>query len=135
MFALAFEDRYRVLLVRFSGIHVPEDISELEWAATEIVAWDGPMHGLLLDYTSVEAVAVLRATTLRSSTLGLTRTTTPIGPRNASRDRHGPSPRLPSIKLTPPPERPPGSPSIARTAQTPSALPSTCAQARGPALP
>jgi hypothetical protein len=58
MFALAFEDRYRVLLVRFSGIHVPEDISELEWAATEIVAWDGPMHGLLLDYTSVEAVAV-----------------------------------------------------------------------------
>jgi hypothetical protein len=58
MFALAFEDRYRVLLVRFSGIHVPEDISKLDWAATEIVAWDGPMRGLLLDYTSVEAVAV-----------------------------------------------------------------------------
>jgi hypothetical protein len=58
MFALAFEDRYRVLLVRFSGIHVPEDISKLDPAVTEIVAWDGPMHGLLLDYTSVEAVAV-----------------------------------------------------------------------------
>jgi hypothetical protein len=58
MFTLAFEDKYRILLARFSGIHVPEDISELDRAITKILAWEGLVHGLLLDYMSVEAVAV-----------------------------------------------------------------------------
>lgn len=58
MFTLELEDRCRILLARFSGIHVPEDISGLERAITEIVAWDGPVHSVLLDYTLVEAVAV-----------------------------------------------------------------------------
>jgi hypothetical protein len=58
MLTLEFEDAYRVLLVRFSGLHVPEEIAELDRAALEIVAWRGPLRGMLLDYTSVTAVAV-----------------------------------------------------------------------------
>jgi hypothetical protein len=58
MFTLEFEDRCRTLLARFSGILVPEDISGLDQAITEIVAWKGPVHGVLFDYTLVEAVGI-----------------------------------------------------------------------------
>jgi hypothetical protein len=58
MVTLVFEDRCRILLARFSGIHVPEDISELDWAISKTIAWEGAIQGLLLDYTVVEAVAV-----------------------------------------------------------------------------
>jgi hypothetical protein len=56
----AFDDRYRVLIAQFSGLHVPEDIAEIHRVTLEFVAWKGPVH-CLLDYTSVEAVAVPRS--------------------------------------------------------------------------
>ncbi len=58
MFTIEFEDRSRILLARFSGIHVPEDISGLDRTIAETIAWEGPIRGVLLDYTLVEAVAV-----------------------------------------------------------------------------
>lgn len=58
MFTLRFEDTYRILLVCFSGILVPEDISKIDEVVPAVVAWDGPLHGLLLDFTSVEAVGL-----------------------------------------------------------------------------
>jgi hypothetical protein len=69
--ALEFEDTCRVLLVRFSGIHVPVDIAELDRVALEFVAWGGPMRGLLLDYSSVEAVAVPQSLIARRARLPL----------------------------------------------------------------
>jgi hypothetical protein len=58
MFTLEFEDAHRVLLVHFSGIHVPEEIAEFDRVALETVAWANPLRGMLLDYTSVTAVAM-----------------------------------------------------------------------------
>jgi hypothetical protein len=58
MVTLAFEHAFKVLLARFSGIHVPEDIADLEQAIMEIVGWGEHLHGVLLDYTAVEAVAM-----------------------------------------------------------------------------
>jgi hypothetical protein len=58
MFTLKFEDTYRILLVSFSGILVPEDISTIDQVVAEVIAWGGPLHGLLLDCTAVEAVAI-----------------------------------------------------------------------------
>lgn len=58
MFTLKFEETYRILLVCFSGILVPEDISKIDQVVAEIIAWEGPLHGLLLDFTSVEAVGI-----------------------------------------------------------------------------
>jgi hypothetical protein len=69
--ALEFEDTYRVLLVRFSGVHVPEEIDELDRVALEFVTWRGPMLGLLLDYSSVEAVAVSQSLIARRACLPL----------------------------------------------------------------
>jgi hypothetical protein len=57
MFRLAFEDRYRVFLARFTGIYVSEDVTDLQRVLTSFVAEHGPVHGLF-DYTEVEAVAV-----------------------------------------------------------------------------
>jgi hypothetical protein len=61
MLTLEFEDTYRILLGRFSGIHVPEEIGVLDQSVTEAIAWGGSIHGLLLDYTSVQGVAVSRS--------------------------------------------------------------------------
>lgn len=58
MWTLEFEDTYRVLLVRFSGILVSEKISELDRVVPAVVAWGGPLHGLLFDCTAVTASAV-----------------------------------------------------------------------------
>ena len=47
MFRLAFEDRYRVFLARFTGIYVSEDVTDLYRVLTSFVAEHGPVHGLL----------------------------------------------------------------------------------------
>ena len=58
MFTLEFEDTYRILLARFSGILMPEDISQIDQVVTQAIAWGGPLHGMLLDFSSVQAVGV-----------------------------------------------------------------------------
>jgi hypothetical protein len=58
MFTLEFEDAFRVLLVHFSGIHVPEEIAEFDRVALRTVARASPLRGMLLDYTAVTAVAM-----------------------------------------------------------------------------
>jgi hypothetical protein len=60
MYTLKFEDAHRILLVCFSGILVPQDISDIDQVVTEVIAWEGPVHGLLLDCSSVDAVGIPR---------------------------------------------------------------------------
>jgi hypothetical protein len=58
VFTVLFEDTYRILLVCFSGVLAPEDVSAIDQVVTEVAVWGGPVHGLLLDCSSVEAVAI-----------------------------------------------------------------------------
>jgi hypothetical protein len=58
VFTLEFEDTCRILLVRFSGVLMPEDISEIDQVVTKVIASGGSLHGLLLDFCSVQAVGV-----------------------------------------------------------------------------
>jgi hypothetical protein len=58
VFTLEFEDTYRILLVRFSGVLVSEDICQIDEVVTQAIAWGGRLHGLLLDFSSVQAVGI-----------------------------------------------------------------------------
>ena len=58
MFTLEFEDTQRILLVCFSGVLMPEDIVKIDQVVVDAIAWGGPLHGLLFDFSSVQAVGV-----------------------------------------------------------------------------
>jgi hypothetical protein len=58
VFALEFEDTYRILLVRFSSVLMPENITQIDQGVTRAIAWGCPLHGLLLGFFSVQAVGV-----------------------------------------------------------------------------
>lgn len=55
---LEFEDTQRILLVRFIGVLMPEDISQIDQVVMQAIAWGGPLRGLLLDFSSVQAVGL-----------------------------------------------------------------------------
>lgn len=64
MFALFFERRHNVLLVRFSDRLARDDLSRLDRAARELVARQGPSRGLV-DFTAVEVIEVDTAEFIR----------------------------------------------------------------------
>lgn len=55
---LEFEDTHRILLVRFSGVLMPEDISRIDRVVPQAIAAKGPLRGLVLDFSPVEAVGL-----------------------------------------------------------------------------
>lgn len=61
MIALEFEDTYRILRVRFSGVLASEDIWQVDQVVTRTIVWGGPLHGLLLDFSAIQAVGVPRS--------------------------------------------------------------------------
>lgn len=58
MFTLEFEEAYPILLVRFSGVLMPKDIFQIDQVVVDAIAWGGPLHGLLFDFSSVQAVGI-----------------------------------------------------------------------------
>jgi hypothetical protein len=58
MFTLEFECTRRVLVARFSGILLYEDIVEVDWAVIAFVAREGLVRSLF-DFSAVGAIAVL----------------------------------------------------------------------------
>lgn len=71
MFTLEFEDTYRILLVRFSGVLMPEDICQIDQVVTQAIAYGGPLHGLLVDFSAVQAVGVPQSFIALRATLPL----------------------------------------------------------------
>jgi hypothetical protein len=57
MFTLAYDERYKAVLVRFTGVFSSEDVAALDAAGFEFTARKGPSHWLL-DFTAVESVAL-----------------------------------------------------------------------------
>lgn len=57
MFQLLFDPRHNVLMTRFHGVYVPDDIALRDLAVARFVAEHGLARGIL-DYTDVEAIDV-----------------------------------------------------------------------------
>jgi len=55
---LEFEDTHRILMVRFSGVLMPEDISQIDQVVPQAIAGRGPLRGLLLDFSPIQAVGL-----------------------------------------------------------------------------